>query len=536
MARRIKGRWVIEGVLVARDPLHIGGMGEEAGLDLARDGAGEYYVPGTSLAGAFRSWLEERLGEREVNRCWGYQPAKGSKRDGEASWIFVEDAGLESGTLPEFRDGVGIDREWGAAADKVKYDFAVLPRGTRLTVQIVVEIPPSQEREEILRTQLALLIQELEEERVYLGAQKTRGLGRVKMKSARILHQDFSTQQGIVSVLRSGGTPLSWEDFCDTGSRSVEDGDELVAEVELEPEGPLMVRAAGEGSAVDSLPLVGGREDGKEGFVIPGASIKGVLRFQAERIVRTVLNRDLPKKDHSTRRFLEQVKVPLVEYLFGSAKPAEGWEKSKGNEETAGGPLPGLGALAADDVWSRNSWPMGMWSKVAASTQEDQLIGALKDLGLSGVQQAFHVAVDRWTGGAADGFLFSEMELHGAQWETIRLRVRWRRIPVPLRMPAAALFLLLLQDFASGKITVGHGANRGMGDVKVSRVRLKGKVIPTPPDEMVPSAKEAASATEGVLKEPTSLEFTTIADLPGNAADGLRQAWRVWVRGEVAGE
>ena len=38
--------------------------------------------------------------------------------------------------VAEVRDGVGIDRMRGAAADRYKYDRAILPRGTRLPFEL----------------------------------------------------------------------------------------------------------------------------------------------------------------------------------------------------------------------------------------------------------------------------------------------------------------------------------------------------------------------------------------------------------------
>ena len=56
MARRIHARYRITGKLTAVTPLHVGGYGETADTDmpLARNGAGDLYVPGTSLAGPTR--------------------------------------------------------------------------------------------------------------------------------------------------------------------------------------------------------------------------------------------------------------------------------------------------------------------------------------------------------------------------------------------------------------------------------------------------------------------------------------------------
>ncbi len=63
MARNITGKVVVAGTLEAMTPLSVGGAGGGTSVDLevARNGSGDLYIPGTSLAGAFRNWMGERL-------------------------------------------------------------------------------------------------------------------------------------------------------------------------------------------------------------------------------------------------------------------------------------------------------------------------------------------------------------------------------------------------------------------------------------------------------------------------------------------
>ena len=42
-------------------------------LALATNGAGELYVPGTSIAGPIRAWLAQPLDDRKIGAAWGYQ-------------------------------------------------------------------------------------------------------------------------------------------------------------------------------------------------------------------------------------------------------------------------------------------------------------------------------------------------------------------------------------------------------------------------------------------------------------------------------
>src|SRR5947209_19851754 len=89
MAREIISRIHLRGTLVARTPLHVGGHGDDVDTDLplARDGKGDLYVPGTSLAGALRQWCEQTFGTAVVDAYWGFQ----KDDEGHASYIVVED-------------------------------------------------------------------------------------------------------------------------------------------------------------------------------------------------------------------------------------------------------------------------------------------------------------------------------------------------------------------------------------------------------------------------------------------------------------
>lgn len=57
MSREIKRRLIIEGRLVCKTPVHVGGLESlsSADLALALDGDGRPYAPGTSVTGPLRT-------------------------------------------------------------------------------------------------------------------------------------------------------------------------------------------------------------------------------------------------------------------------------------------------------------------------------------------------------------------------------------------------------------------------------------------------------------------------------------------------
>ncbi len=480
MARRINSRLQITGQFIARTPLHIGGTGGSADTDLALavNGRGEFYIPGTSLAGPLRAWLEHNAQE-SINDWWGYQIAD----QGQASYVFVEDGCV---TPPEgkqikaeIRDGVGIDRVTGAAANQIKYDRAVLPRGTRVCFTMTVELPadtPEQSQQKLrnkIRAQTETVLQALQSDEIRFGAAKTRGLGRVEVRDLKIREQGFLTKRDMLKTLSGESQEPEAAVAMPSAPRP-----RLTISIEWHPRGPLMVKAERDGIAVDMLPLVSAIDE-QLTFVLPGSSIKGAFRSQAERIVRTVLGLSAPKQD-----FIDQVEVrgprqngsedrkndaSLIGWLFGVAV------RNEEEDEDQSIPLPGLGVLTVDDCYAECRIDEKEWGAIEQADDERELRGALDAAQLPHAQQAFHVAIDRWLGSAADGFLYTVLEPHGLAWEEINLKLDLSRIPQgqeKLRSCAVMCLLLVLRDFAADRIPLGFGTNRGMGAVEVTGITI----------------------------------------------------------------
>jgi CRISPR/Cas system CSM-associated protein Csm3 (group 7 of RAMP superfamily) len=456
MVRPLYARLKISGDLVAQSPIHVGGHGGDPLIDLplAVDGQGGYYIPGTSMAGCLRQWMRDFSG---VDQLWGFQ-----QNDlGQASAILVSDAPIKK-VMAEVRDGVGIDRYTGAAAEHVKFQRAILPKGTRIPLELVLEQnQPDTKDWDCAKAKVAALLQALEAGEVSLGAAKTRGLGLVKLENLKILEQHLNQREGMLAALQGQGTGVSRASL-ENQSLGNHPSTYLMIEIHWQPQGPVMVKAEADGIAVDSLPLTSADGDLLT-FVLPGSSIKGALRSQAERIVRTVKGRSVPNVEDSKQRFSQQIEEEvLINRMFGvSAKRQDADTKL------------GMGALAVSDCYAQNlRFCACQWQNVTTAGNERRLGEALEDASLSGTQQAFHVAIDRWTGGAADGFLYSTLEPFGIGWEPLRLRLDISRLSKQELNLSVALLLLLLRDLGSGRIPLGYATNRGMGSIQVTSLTM----------------------------------------------------------------
>ena len=480
MARPLKARLSIVGNLEALTPLHVGGLGEDVDTDLplARDGRGRLYVPGTSLAGPLREWCRRAFGDVLVDHAWGFQ----RDDNGHASHVLVEDAAIgDSERWPiEVRDGVGIDRRAGVAADRIKFDRAILPIGTRLPLEITVEIPipakKEEDREGKLLAMFGHLVEALKASEVRLGAARSRGLGRVRLlEDVKLARRTLNTPDGMLDLLRNlknakgNSTSEDWK-RSDTGTKP-SPRPRLTIEVAWHPVGPLMVKAGYDGEGVDMLPLVTGEGD-RVAPVLPGSSIKGALRARAERIVRTMIGCNAIE---AGAEFEDQINVPLVDALFGSP----GLSKAMSSRKSAW--YPGLSAVTIDDCLATTRIDRDRWEEIASASgdpspgaDKSPLRQKLDDSSLGAWKPTTHVAIDRWTGGAADSFLFGVLEPHDQAWGPLVLQLDFERIGGDERAPALMLLLLVLRDLAKGSLPLGFGTNRGLGSVVVDSIHLHG--------------------------------------------------------------
>lgn len=555
MSRPRQTRLRVTGELVAVSPLHVGGLGggAEVDLPLALDGQSHVYVPGTSLTGALRATMSSLLVDQLlVSTIWG--PNDPAANDGgHASFVIVEDSRIDM-PRPEVWDHVRLDRLTGAAAPDFKFDRAVLPAGTRIPLELAVDLPVrrpiagkpdfyEEEDEARVRTALGCLLNCLIDTGVPLGAAQTRGLGKTRLdkETLKIFEEDWTSATGLIQILKRDPKEIHLENIVSADAALPRElriclqkriGIEL--EINWEPAGPVMVKAGQDGLGVDAVPFVSGVGDGSHvAFTIPGSSIKGAFRSQAERIVRTVCDKraetmaDLNRSAQANA----QIALPLIAAVFGLGRP------------NARAPLPkdmtsAKAAIAFDTCMAINARPTSAkWDAVLVADREaaDEATGvtpgngnnlvleALRDADLQDangprVEHAHHVAIDRWTGGAAEHLLFSGLEPYGVTWEPIRISLDLARLDPSEREPAVALLLLLIRDFGQNRIPIGFGANRGYGSVRLKSALCQIRGVDA--DDM---SRHIAALNR------VSLDGT-LAAVPAEARDGLSRAWREWIR------
>lgn len=515
MSLSVGTRIEVLGTLECLGPVHVGGWEDtaEANLAVARDGTGRPVLPGTSLAGALRAYL---------NRFDRFRPAVpalfgDTDDDGRPSWIRVDDAHLIAPdiiagsdaipTIPVVRDGVGIDRVSASAAAGFLFTREVLPAGTRFALRLVADTPTAAPGVDypggwpaLVSDAVEAVVSGLVHAQVPIGAGRGRGHGRTTLCDVEVRSADLSHPAGMVAWLTGQPTPVTLrEDAPDDG--------QLRITVRWRPLSPVLVRDSVPGTVVDTLPLTDVHADGETRLLLPGSSIRGAIRAYAERIVRTLQGEDAPSDFNEALRR----PPPGVDVLFGTApvrrRDGATADGPSGDGDTERGRR---GVLSFADCRSVRAVHAAEWNAVqavapasVASTGEERQDRALRNTerdaardrlgenldrigGRVALRVSDHVAIDRWTSGAGDHRLFSVLDPDPTtEWEPIRIGVdvaRLERHPGPdgaahLALP---LVLLVLRDLRDGWLSLGYGGTRGRGQIEVTGVTFDGAGIPDP--------------------------------------------------------
>ncbi|ROO60908.1 CRISPR/Cas system CSM-associated protein Csm3 (group 7 of RAMP superfamily) [Micromonospora sp. Llam0] len=526
MGQSLGTRIEVRGTLTCLGPVHVGGWDTTALADLsiARDGTDRPFLPGSSIAGALRAYLAsvDRFGgdrsggegpTAPLDALFGYVTPY--SHSGSPSWIRIDDAPLTGETVtPAVRDGVGIDRRSASAAAAYLYTREVLPAGTAFALRLVADTPTTAPEPgypggwpALVHDAVETVIAGLSHGRVPIGAGRGRGHGRVQLRDVTVRHADLSEPAGLVAWLTGTAEPTRPL----VPELPPQDG-RLRITVAWRPTTPVLVRDSLSGTVVDTLPLTATDVDGTVRLLLPGSSIRGVVRSHAERIMRTLLQQDAP--DHADGdSFGETLRRPPVgvDVLFGAA-PDGHRQGRPGSQDTTGW----RGAVSVADCHSLGQLSAQSWNSVVTvspkaraatarttpgteprqeradrNSDRDQartrLYGLLGDISPEvPFQISDHVAIDRWTGGASDHRLFSVLEPGPTvRWEPIRIEVDVARLARFARLDrsdprhasataALPLLLLVLRDLRDGWLTLGYGSTRGRGQIEVTDVTFEG--------------------------------------------------------------
>lgn len=248
------------------------GENEWTDSDVLRDGEGNPFVSGSSLAGAMRAYLEK--GKKDI--CWmGY-----SGNEGKMSSLFVSDLAFDENVELNVRDGVALD-ENKTAISQSKYEMEILEAGAKAHFYIELVLR-SEDDEEQIHKEMAFIFNGMEAGELRLGCKKTRGFGGFKLLN--VARQIYSKDNYL--EYRNAYNPETYqnqqnelEDWLSISSGKTK---MIHLEVPLKLEGGISIRQyAARKNEPDYVQLT---DNGKP--VIPGSSFAGAIRHHIEGILR----------------------------------------------------------------------------------------------------------------------------------------------------------------------------------------------------------------------------------------------------------
>ena len=510
-----------------------------------RNGLGEAILPGRSIKGAIRAAFEEHMNElgfskEELKSLWGGEMRRevGTRQeqrgDGTNESIPLRASALTfhhavvwdrtRGDLPH-RMSTAIDRATGGAADGALFAYEYLPVDTTFEIHISAEAQdrtpgptknegtqsttPSKETKgtppappALVEKALQAIVTLLDGKFISLGGRTGSGWGtidlrwkKVSCKKVAILSEQAGNNEAtdFLSVVFSQSEPLRFKsDSKLTGNRpstsikiewqapsglfvgmNKPDGIKSSKE-DTVPAAPLRnwhlndTHRADHGDA--TYPKVAHEDNAS--LLLPGTSIRGALRSHCSHIARSIVS-DSEGSDELTMAedVHKQLAVDplLVRYLFGTTEYR--------------------GAVRVHDCEGQ----------IPEDTGKDKPLKLTRN------------AIDRVTGSAAHGALYSELLYPHATWDSIQIDVDHAQLcrnirqdpggfelPAPsssdkdyelpgfkLRLQAAILLLTLaVTDLCEGVLSLGGGTGGGLGFIEVSRVSFIGLPDATSPVEI----------------------------------------------------
>ena len=500
-----------------------------------RNGLGEAILPGRSIKGAIRAALEEHMNElcfskEDLKSLWGDEMRRevGTGKESlplRASALTFHHTVVwdrTRGALPH-RMSTAIDRATGGAADGALFAYEYLPVDTTFDIRVSAEArekkqeprnegetqapaPTSDATEgsspadsKLVKKALKGIVTLIDSELISLGGRTGSGWGRIKLNGTatyRVQSVVQSEKGGLKNTLdqlldlsepkkltpdkHSSYRPsrstieIQWQ--APSGlfvGMNKPDGMKPTKE-DTVPAAPLRnwhlndTHRAHHGDA--TYPKVA-HED-KASLLLPGTSIRGALRSHCSRIARSIVS-DSEGCDELT--MAEDVHKQLaadpllVRYLFGTTEYR--------------------GAVHVHDCEGR----------IPIQEGKDKPLKLTRN------------AIDRVTGSAAHGALYSELLYPHAAWDSIQIDVDHAQLcrnirqdpggfvlPAPsssdkdyelpdfkIRLRAAILLLTMaITDLCEGVLPLGGGTGGGLGFIEVSRVSFIGLPDATSPVEI----------------------------------------------------
>ncbi|KAB8145986.1 hypothetical protein F8S13_02600 [Chloroflexia bacterium SDU3-3] len=230
------------------------------------------------------------------------------------------------------------------------------------------------------------------------------------------------------------------------------------------PHGPILVKAGESSGADPTLPdMRFVRSQGK--IYIPGPSLKGVVRAQAERICRSLDSELLQQQKQHVREEAfgkNEPLIPLADNPLGKGTEYQGladisYSSGRAIEEIKRDSTTDYTAT----VYRRSSFVSQIFGHTSLAGRVRFADAYDKDFKMEYIEERNGVAIDRVYGSAIRGGLFNYEVVVGGSF---RSQIHFEN----LTLAQLGLLGLALRDVADGRVGIGFGKSRGLGQVSVT--------------------------------------------------------------------
>lgn len=378
-------------------PLHIGNGEEEILIDTYTN---KSYIPATSIAGAIKAYLNDVNEIKVVEKYWGSLNA--------ASRVCVYDTLIDE-TLIETRPGLKIDEKTGAKTNTAYFKTEYLKSGCVFNLRFEAFIKHEEEKEfEMLVRQM---FQGIDQGIIRLGGKKTAGGGALKIKIAQMAILNLKDKKELVDYVNQD-IQKHYKPF--EFKNSFKERGIICFHLKCHTKTPLLIKGLSVQNYLeaDARPI----KNGEDKYIIPGSSLKGVMRSGSRKI---------------THLFKQE---QLVTDLFGN----EAGEKDEQRQK--------IGKVFFKDVKIENT----------------KLV------------KLNRIKIDRFKGGVMSSALMDEETIQGELDIQILMK---RNSPEELLVEEEkeiALLAFLLRDIGTGTLRLGSGQGIGRGKLVGSTLTISG--------------------------------------------------------------
>ena len=456
-------RFLARIIIEAATPLavHAGEKVVQTDAIVIRDVNGLPYIPGSSIAGVIRhAWKDAG---NDVDELFGFQKntmlVEKGEPDGMGSRIIFSEARILNsqgqvvdGLKPDeigkdpllcqyadlpIRQHVRINHR-GVAADSGKFDEQVVFVGTRFCFEI--EMIGNKSETETFNQLLAILNQST----FRLGGGSRKGFGKIAVKEIRSRELSISDKH----YLKKSSNMEGSKGWYEKKSHEFDNSNQQYQCYLLRPEDFFLFGSGFGDDDADMTPVKEQKVTWTDGkgeltayeYLIPASSVKGALAHRTAFHYNQIRTDEQGNPDpfYADGKTQEEIEAhagtnnEAVRLLFG----CEGDEKGEGKQR---------GNVLISDMFIK--------------TAQDKTLN--------------HVAIDRFTGGAIDGALFSEK---AAYWHSndesdypLRLEILIdeknidKMDKTKVKEKALKAFNMALDDLCNGLLPLGGGVNRGHG-------------------------------------------------------------------------